>query len=402
MARALTSARIAFERITIDGRKKPVFDTNLIHVNPEALLRLSDSRPDWLEWRKNVAYWNWELPQMPLQWAPALEWVDALVVPSTFTASSLRKNTPVPVHVIPYCVDTLAGAHKETGRDRAKPFVFYYCFDGRSYPPRKNPLAVAQAFERVHHQFPNTRLVVKCVHFDEIEPNLRRRLQRIKKQTAITWIDGFLSTSRMRSLMACCDAYVSLHGAEGWGIPIFDALAHKKAVIQTAYSGPMDYLNDANSLLVKFELSVIKRSCGPYGVGQTLAQVDLTDAASKMMRLMETPGLAQELGAAGFKTVSQYLTSEKVGEKFRALAGQLHRSPKVSPRPVYTQRKLRAVFLRWRQVWNAPNHSGRVRFLRLRRLAYRWVWATSALSRCADLQRPLALLYQRLMPPSSL
>ena len=54
--------------------------------------------------------------------------------------------------------------------------------------------------------------------------------------------------------MAACDCYVSLHRAEGFGLTLAEAMAIGKPVIATGYSGNVDFMNDANSYLVDYEI----------------------------------------------------------------------------------------------------------------------------------------------------
>ena len=47
-----------------------------------------------------------------------------------------------------------------------------------------------------------------------------------------------------------CDAYASLHRAEGFGLTIADAMALGKPVVATGYSGNLEFMTDANGYLV--------------------------------------------------------------------------------------------------------------------------------------------------------
>ena len=45
----------------------------------------------------------------------------------------------------------------------------------------------------------------------------------------------------MLDLIHCCDVYVSLHRAEGFGLGMAEAMKMGKAVIATNYSGNTDF-----------------------------------------------------------------------------------------------------------------------------------------------------------------
>ncbi|MBI1860652.1 MAG: glycosyltransferase family 4 protein [Deltaproteobacteria bacterium] len=331
---ALEASEISLRHFDVSEVKRPLEGVNLIHINPEGVMALMDRVPEF-RYSVNLAYWNWELPHFPASWLPALEWMDGVIVPSTFTAKSLR-NAGIPVRVVPYCVKEIGARslRAELGFAR-NDFVFYFTFDGRSFPQRKNPRAVLEAFEVARERFPQLRLLVKSVHFDEIEPCLRVWLGTKKNAPGVLWIDGLRGVDFMDSLMASCDAYVSLHGSEGWGLPIFDAFSLGLPTILTGYSGPMDFATRENSILIDARLSPLKRGAGPYQVGAPVALVDPAEAARAMVRLASDPGLARNLGARAKRDMTA-LSVQAVGQRLSAtlseVVGELLAQPVFKPR----------------------------------------------------------------------
>lgn len=67
-------------------------------------------------------------------------------------------------------------------------------------------------------------------------------------------IDLKLDYADVLSLCASCDILISLHRAEGFGLSLIEAMAMGKAVITTAYSGNMDFVNTNNACLVQYKL----------------------------------------------------------------------------------------------------------------------------------------------------
>jgi len=59
-----------------------------------------------------------------------------------------------------------------------------------------------------------------------------------------------MSDDEIHGLHARGDAYVCSSRAEGWGIPVFDALAHGKTVISNNRGGLADFVSKENSLIV--------------------------------------------------------------------------------------------------------------------------------------------------------
>lgn len=342
-------------------------DLTLLHFNPERTMEWFDRRLDE-RFRKNIAYWNWEMPEFPIDWRPALAWLSGIVVPSSFTAASVRKATRIPVRVVPYCVNRAmpASQFRHAWRKRlgvrTDDFVFYFTFDGRSFPDRKNPLAVLKAFTAArtdsrHKKKGQIHLVVKCVHFDEIRKDLKKALNPFRGHPGITWVDDFYSNDSMMGLMAACDCYVSLHGSEGWGLPIFDALAMGKCVLQTGYSGPMDFVDETVSRLAPFRMIRLKKSDGPYRRGQLMARVSVTGATSEMNWVAANPLRARALGRrASLRMVK--LSPERVGLLLRDALTELSRGPSRLPVPIIGRGNLVEMARELGQSWLTPPDTG--------------------------------------------
>lgn len=63
-------------------------------------------------------------------------------------------------------------------------------------------------------------------------------------------LDRALTRPEMRSLLASADAFVLPTRAEGWGLPIAEAMAMALPVIVSNCSGPMQYANNENAYLI--------------------------------------------------------------------------------------------------------------------------------------------------------
>lgn len=101
-------------------------------------------------------------------------------------------------------------------------------------------------------------LVIKCHHgYRHIETlNL---LQKLAEQDArITILDCLLSPEEVFGLQSVCDAYVSLHRSEGFGLGMAECMALGKPVIGTGYSGNSEFMNSENSCLVDYNLIPVK------------------------------------------------------------------------------------------------------------------------------------------------
>jgi glycosyltransferase involved in cell wall biosynthesis len=165
VSEALAAASIPYVLSDVTKKEIPLpYPINLIHIQPEGVIALARRRPHIFLSRHNAAYWNWETPNFPAQWMAALEWVDSVWVPSTFTANAVRSMARVPVFVVPYCVPQWRRQNIITRAQLGlseKDYVFFLTFDGRSLPERKRPDIALRAFMRVAEKYRQARLIRK-------------------------------------------------------------------------------------------------------------------------------------------------------------------------------------------------------------------------------------------------
>jgi hypothetical protein len=218
---------------------------------------------------------------------------------SEHSARAVRPLTRKPVFVCPPPVTV--PAVRQLGREElglpANGFLFLFCFDFDSVFERKNPLGAIEAFRRAFPRPVGPQLVIKSVRGDAHPDELIRLRGAASGRPDIHVIDGYLDTPRQHALMAACDAYVSLHRAEGFGFTAAEAMALGKPVIATAYSGTLEFMDVTNSWLVDHDLVEIGPGCDPYPADGFWAEPDLEDAARAMREVVDDPNLAHERGA---------------------------------------------------------------------------------------------------------
>lgn len=95
-----------------------------------------------------IGCWPYELPRWPAPWASAFDLVSEVWASSRYTQAAFKDSAPVPVLHMPMAVDL---PHFEP-QPRASfglsdgVFQFLFVFDWHSWPARKNPTGVVQAF----------------------------------------------------------------------------------------------------------------------------------------------------------------------------------------------------------------------------------------------------------------
>ena len=70
-------------------------------------------------------------------------------------------------------------------------------------------------------------------------------------------IGGELSEGRMAALHRGALAYVSPHRSEAWGLGLSEAMSHGVCVLATGWSGNMEFMDEGNSIPLKFTLEPV-------------------------------------------------------------------------------------------------------------------------------------------------
>lgn len=288
---------------------------SIIFINPDhlqpALEQIGTKR---MEGRRLVACWFWELEVVPRDWIEAIEHVDAIMVASEFIEQAFRRVTSKPVFRVPLPVGDVVDSglqRHDFGLDDGK-FVFLTTFDFSSWIARKNPFAVLRAFTAA---FPAERddvcLMVKSSngfrHFDKF----RELLEISRADPRIVIRDEVIERAHLHALQRCCDAYVSLHRSEGFGLGLAECMLIGKPVIATAWSGNMEFMTPQNSCLVGYRMVDVGPGEYPWGEGQRWAEADVSEAAAWMRRLADKPALACQVGAAARASVMESLSFER-------------------------------------------------------------------------------------------
>lgn len=294
----------------------PDFPVDLVFVNPDyfeaAMARIRHDRGAARR-RHVIACWFWELEQVPDAWRSALAQVDEVMVASSFVESAFRRITDKPVTRVPLPVHV----EPDSGLSRADfgleddTFLFLVSFDFHSWFQRKNPLGAIEAFRLA---FPDgterARLLVKTSNGERHPDRLAELIAAAAADPRIVLRDGVMDGRHLRSLQRCCDAYVSLHRAEGFGLGMAECMAIGKPVIATGWSGNMDFMDHENSCLVDSRLVDIRAGEYLHGEGQQWADPDVAHAARHMRRLFSDPEHARSVGQRAAADISRMLAPE--------------------------------------------------------------------------------------------
>lgn len=241
-----------------------------------------------LDGRRNIAYLAWEQRDHHPHWREVYDDFDEIWSLSTFAAESLTRAMERPVLTVPCVVDVeglpLASSKTAFGLDPAE-CHFLYVFDANSSMVRKNPEAVIGAFAAAFRHTDAARLLIRVtnahrrVHWPKLE---RLRTLAAECGARVSFVSGDLSRLQVLGLLSLADSYVSLHRAEGFGYTCAEAMALRRPVIASRYSGNLDFMDDENSLLVDCREVEVEEADGPFVRGSVWADPDGEQAAAHM------------------------------------------------------------------------------------------------------------------------
>lgn len=268
------------------------------HVLPFAMMVLGKAR---LRAKRVVGYWAWELPAVPPRWKRTFRFVHEIWVPSRFTAEAFGTHPDPPIRVVPHPV-VRPRPPRQTRADLGlpeEPFLALTMFHMGSGYARKNPVGAVRAFRAAFGARPDVMLVVKVVGGDDVPWAMEDLRRAIGGAPNIRIVTDRLPQAGMDSLMHHADVILSLHRAEGFGLPLAQGMMLGKPVIATGWSGNTDFMSAGNSILVDYELVPVRDPQGSYPEGdQKWAEPDTEQAADWLVRLAESPDLGREIGRA--------------------------------------------------------------------------------------------------------
>jgi glycosyltransferase involved in cell wall biosynthesis len=134
----------------------------------------------------------------------------------------------------------------------AKKFRFLHvssCF------PRKGADALLDAYADSFVSSDNVSLIIKTFKnpHNQIHDWLKERKDKNASFPDVVIIEGDLTDSDLKALYQQCDVLVAPSRAEGFGLPMAEAMLSGLPVITTAWSGQLDFCNKDTAWLVDFD-----------------------------------------------------------------------------------------------------------------------------------------------------
>lgn len=252
-----------------------------------------------------IGIWFWEYIHFP--YMESFDVLDEIWVFSEFIAQLLKKHTNKPIIYIPlpYQTDTTKYLHE--GKN---PFVVLTIFDFSSCFYRKNPIGVIKAFKYSFGNNENVKLIIKSKNGNRYPDLVKILLKEINDDPRIEFIDKNITKEALNLLLASCHVFMSLHGSEGLGLNILDAISLEKPVIATRYGGNVEFMH-SSKMLVDYELKEQGVECKHNHSDALIAFPDIIQAAHYLKNVYEHYGNAIDHAQNLKKEVNKKYSLEK-------------------------------------------------------------------------------------------
>lgn len=257
-----------------------------------------------LRGRRIIGMWVWELPLVPHSWRIGAAFVHDIWAPSRFCAQAFARIAPGRVRVVPYplaaCPEPPAAGTRTDFGIGGDVFAVLCAFNLASDVTRKNPLGAIAAFRAAFGASRDVLLVLKAAGAARHGAALAAIREAMGDAGNIRLIAEDLPDAALQGLVAACDAVLSLHRAEGFGLfPATGALLGKP-VIATGWSGNLDFMSAESGALVSYKLVPVPVRGTAYDVpGALWAEPEVEEASAWLRRLFSDTALRREMGAAG-------------------------------------------------------------------------------------------------------
>lgn len=254
-------------------------DLAVIHEDPLFWPRIFSQCPVLAE-MPVAGYAVWEGGTLPEVYRQGLSLVGEVWTASTFSAEALAQGHPR-VKVLPHVVEVAAPAAEDLrwAAERLGPGRYFFSIMD-ALNPRKNLEALLRVFARVRAVAPDVRLVLKQY----------RKEVPLRGLSGVVSLGGVLTDGQLAALHRGALAYVAPHRGEAWGLGLSEAMGHGVPVLATGWSGNMDYMDESNSVPLRYELEPVGgRMAGllpHFTPGMLWARVDEGHLEREMLRLV--------------------------------------------------------------------------------------------------------------------
>lgn len=302
----------------------PRYPISVLTVNADYMEPLLSAYPETGHDRYRIGLWAWELEEFPEDLHHGFAFVDEVWTVSDYVRDAIAKHSPVPVKTFPVPVLD-PGVAQRPDRRPGEPVTFFFTFDFNSTGGRKNPYGLVRAFRLAFGERDDVRLVIKTTNSALHAAAAERLRHQIGDDQRIELVDRYVSMAELEALYDDCDAYVSLHRSEGFGLTVAEAMARGLPVIATDYSSTTEFFDDSVGWTVPYELVPVGPGWLPYPADGYWADPDLHAAARAMREVADNPEEAARRGAAARERILRTRSMDAAAEWMRTQLEEAYR-----------------------------------------------------------------------------
>ncbi len=275
----------------------------------------------------------WEYPNIPKDWiAPLNNEVDEVWVHSKFVFDCYVRGglTPERLQYIPLGVNTNIFKPTITPMqvDTEKRFKFLFV-GGTQW--RKGSDVLIKAYHKAFTSKDDVCLIIKDLgqktfYAGNAYHKLLAELQRRANAPQVIYMDTLFSDEQLASLFTACDCYIHPYRAEGFGLPIAEAMSCGLPVIVTAHGPALDFVTDETGYLLPAKISYLKKHWQGVTTKKEwieFAEPDQDALIDWMRKIAAHPEQSQAKGTAASASIHADWTWEKAAQsviqRFEAL-----------------------------------------------------------------------------------
>lgn len=193
-----------------------------------------------------IGHCEFEATEAPETWIRYCNMMDEIWVPTEWDkAKFVKAGVHVPIYIIYQGIDPNY-FHPEYApmQTDAKETFKFVC--NAAWFPRKNIRNLIVAFQSEFKKHEDVCLIVKTIDLG-LNKGIKKEIEDIPKSDTGANIyirEDELPDNQLPSLYTMADCFVLPTRGEGWGLPIFEALACGIPVITTGYGAPFEVLKD--------------------------------------------------------------------------------------------------------------------------------------------------------------
>lgn len=263
-----------------------------------------------------------KLPENYIEW---LADCHLIWVPSSWAKNILIEHG-IPddvIDIIPEGVDpNIFNPHLRAMMSKDNIFRFYFCGKKEN---RKGFPELLQAFANTFAEDNTVEMVFKADNFwsDSVKKTdkVRELIEEVNDLGLdnVRIISGEKTTAELAYIYSYCDAFIFPSRAEGWGLPLIEALACGLPVAANFYGGQSEYLEQVLEYITCLDFSKKPIDCEEFadmwGVGGEWAVSSTESVSRAMLQIRENHAAALERSSVASEIIREKFSWDKSAEK---------------------------------------------------------------------------------------